>query len=108
MNQILGLPANLQTYQSDSLWNYELGLKSELLDRKLVFNADVYQINWSNMQTSGTLPNTTFGFITNAGGARVRGTEIEATLYPLRGLQLQASGSFGFPLCGCLWSLDAA
>jgi len=94
VNQILGLPANLQTYQSDSLWNYELGLKSELLDRKLVFNADVYQINWSNMQTSGTLPNTNFAFITNAGSARVRGTEIEATLYPLTGLQLQASGSY--------------
>jgi outer membrane receptor protein involved in Fe transport len=94
VNQILGLPANLQTYQSDSLWNYELGLKSELLDRKLVFNADVYQINWSNMQTGGTLPNTTFGIITNAGSARVRGTEIEATLYPVTGLQLQAAGSY--------------
>jgi len=93
-NQVLGLPANLQTYQSDSLWNYELGLKSELLDRKLVFNADVYQINWSNMQTSGILPNTNFGFITNAGSARVRGTEIEATLYPVTGLQLQAAGSY--------------
>jgi iron complex outermembrane receptor protein len=59
-----------------------------------VFNADVYQINWSNMQTGGTLPNTTFGIITNAGSARVRGTEIEATLYPVTGLQLQAAGSY--------------
>jgi outer membrane receptor protein involved in Fe transport len=94
VNQVLGLPANLQNYQSDSLWNYELGLKSELLDRKLVFNVAVYQINWSNMQTSGTLPNTNFQFIANAGSARVRGTEVEATLYPLAGLQLQASGSY--------------
>ena len=94
VNQVLGLPANLQNYQSDSVWNYELGLKSELLDRKLVFNADVYQINWSNMQTSGILPNTNFAFIANAGSARVRGAEVEATLYPLAGLQLRASGSY--------------
>ena len=94
VNQVLGLPANLQTYKSDSLWNYELGLKSELLDRKLVVDADVYQINWSNMQTTGTLPGTNFAFIANAGSARVRGAELESTWYPMAGLQFQASGSY--------------
>ena len=94
VNQVLGLPADLQNYKSDSLWNYELGLKSELFDRKLVVDADVYQINWSNMQTSGILPNTNFAFIANAGSARVRGAELESTWYPMAGLQFQASGSY--------------
>jgi len=64
------------------------------LDRKLVVDADVYQINWSNMQTTGTLPGTNFAFIANAGSARVRGAELESTWYPLTGLQFQASGSY--------------
>ncbi|WP_052215658.1 TonB-dependent receptor [Sphingomonas sp. ERG5] len=94
VNQTVGLPASLQTYSSDHLWNYELGLKSMFFDRMLTFNADIFQIDWQNMQTSGTLPGTNFAFIANAGKARVRGAEVEATLVPLTGLQLQASGSY--------------
>ena len=91
VNTTVGLPADLQDYKSDAVWNYELGLKSELLERKLTINADGYVIDWSNMQTSGQLPNTNFGFIANAGAARVYGSEIEATLRPMSGLILEAS-----------------
>lgn len=94
INQNVNLPADLQTYQSDSLWNYEVGVKSEFLGRTLVVNADVFQIDWSDMQTSGTLPGTNFAFIANAGEARVRGVELETTAYPYDGLQLQLSGSY--------------
>lgn len=94
VNQVLGLPADLQSFASDSLWNYEAGLKSELFDRRLVFNVDVFQIDWKDMQTSGTLPGTNFSFITNAARARIQGVEAEATFYPIDGLQLQASGSY--------------
>jgi outer membrane receptor protein involved in Fe transport len=94
VNQNVSLPADLQSYASDKVWNYEAGIKSSLFDRLLTLNAALFQIDWNNMQTSGTLPGTNFGFIANAGRARVRGIEAEATLYPLDGLQIQASGSY--------------
>ncbi len=50
VNQVLGLPNALAPYQSDSLWNYELGAKTSWLDQRLIFDIDGYVINWSNMQ----------------------------------------------------------
>ncbi|WAC25247.1 TonB-dependent receptor [Blastomonas sp. SL216] len=94
VNQNVSLPAVLQTYSSDQLWNYEFGVKTSLFDDLLVLNADVFQIDWSNMQTSGTLPNTNFGFIANAGRARARGMEVETTITPVAGLQFQISSSY--------------
>ncbi len=44
---LFGIPS---TYEPDSLWNYELGLKSHWLDRRLVFNAAVYYIDWQDLQ----------------------------------------------------------
>lgn len=94
VNQNVSLPTNLQSYQSDKLWNYELGIKSEFFDRMVTVNADVFQIDWNNIQVSGTLPNTNFAFIANAGRARARGVEVETAFNPYRGLQFQLSGSY--------------
>ena len=86
---------NLRTYRSDTLWNYEIGAKSEWLDRSLSINTAFYQINWDNMQVSAsTNPATTGGsysFLTNAGKARLRGTEWETVYRPLAGLELAAN-----------------
>ncbi|HWU01340.1 MAG TPA: TonB-dependent receptor, partial [Novosphingobium sp.] len=94
INQTIGLDPSLAPYRSDSLWNYEVGVKSTLFDRLLTLNADVYQIDWSNMQITGRTTNGAFSFITNAGAARVRGIEAEATLRPMRGLILQGNGTY--------------
>ncbi|HZV10526.1 MAG TPA: TonB-dependent receptor, partial [Novosphingobium sp.] len=42
----------------------------------------------------GRTTNGAFSFITNAGAARVRGIEAEATLRPMRGLILQGNGTY--------------
>lgn len=94
MNESIGLPAALGPYKSDSLWDYETGLKSEWLRHTLIVNADVFQIDWSNLQVSATANNGAFGFITNAGNVKVRGVELESTMLPLEGLTLNLSGSF--------------
>lgn len=89
-NNIPGLPASLISYRSDSLWNYELGLKSSWFDNLLVFDAAVYDIEWNNMQTSARTANNLFTFITNAGKARSRGSEVDLTVAPMRGLTVRA------------------
>jgi len=93
VNQVLGLPNALAPYQSDSLWNYEIGTKTSWLDNRLQLDIDGYMIDWSNMQVSGKTPNGAFSFITNAGAARVKGVEIDLTAAPLENLQLQANAA---------------
>jgi outer membrane receptor protein involved in Fe transport len=94
LNQVIGLDPSLAPYRSDNVWNYELGIKSTLFDRRLTLNADVFQIDWSDIQITGTTPNGAFRFITNAGSARVKGIEAEASLRPVDGLLLEANGSY--------------
>lgn len=93
-NQVIGLDTALTPYESDSLWNYEVGLKNTLFDRKLFLNVDVFQIDWSDMQITGRTPNGAFSFITNAGSARVRGVELEATARPADGFSLSGNAAY--------------
>jgi len=92
-----GLPASAQSYKADSLWNYEVGLKTQWFDRKLTLNLDGYRIDWKNMQTSVTATYGNFSYISNVGAARIEGLEAEANANPLRGLYLNASYSYVFP-----------
>ncbi|WP_109126455.1 TonB-dependent receptor [Dyella sp. C11] len=90
-NQLINLPVNLTTYKPDWLWNYELGIKSNWFDRKLYVTADVYQINWHNMQVSAITLDGTSQFITNAGAARMRGLEAEVLYRPIHGMDITAN-----------------
>lgn len=58
---------------------YEIGLKSELLDERLRVNAAYFYNDFTDLQLTSFVGNTTATFIGNAGGAEVQGIEIEAT-----------------------------
>ena len=73
--QALGL-GDVSTYKSDSLRNYELGLKSQWLERRLTVNAAAFQIDWEDLQQRQGLA-CGFTLNVNAGKARLRGTEVE-------------------------------
>ncbi len=45
-----GDPAFTLPFNEETLWNYELGLKSELMDHRLRFNASVFFLQWSDLQ----------------------------------------------------------
>lgn len=99
VNQVIGLPTALAPYEADKLWDYELGLKSTWLARQLAINTDIFQIDWSNIQsaaqtTTSQVNGSTFNFITNAGNVRVRGVELESSYQPSVHLVLQGSASF--------------
>jgi len=81
-------------YLADSLWNYELGIKSQWLDRRLTVNVNAFDIEWDNIQVSGRDPTGSFGFISNAGKARVTGMEFETQMRIIRGFDLNAGFSF--------------
>lgn len=94
VNQVLGLPDLLAPYESDKLWNYEVGIKTTSFDRRLTVNLDVFQIDWSNMQVSGLTPDGAFSFLSNAGKARVRGIEFETAIRPIGGLSIMGNAAY--------------
>ena len=83
-------------FDSDSLWNYEVGLKSAWFDKRMLLNVTVYAIRWSDIQTKNRTPGLGFPYIGNAGTASSDGVEMELTALPTRGLELRASVSYQF------------
>lgn len=88
-------------YRPEEATVYELGLKSEWFDRRVRFNASVYQTVYDDFQTGGPMGvDPDAGFVTdtiNAGQARYRGIEAELTVAPVEGLTLVADVAFVDP-----------
>jgi outer membrane receptor protein involved in Fe transport len=82
-NQVVNLPAELVAYEPDRILNFEVGSKSSWFDDRLTVNADVFRMDWRNMQVSGSRPDGLFRFISNAGKARAEGFELEAAYHPM-------------------------
>lgn len=79
---------------SDSLTNYEIGLKGRLLGGKLTANLAAYYIDWRNIQVQANRQSDSVQFATNVGGAVSKGIEAEVSISPVRGLVLGVNGSF--------------
>jgi len=80
-------PPGAQTRISpDTVWNYEAGVKGDLLDHKLSFEASVYHIDWSHIQLTTSYNNVTL--LANAGKAQVDGAELQAVARPTRNLTI--------------------
>jgi iron complex outermembrane recepter protein len=82
------------TYQSDTAWNYELGVKSMFNDHRSQLDAAVFYIKWSNLQIDGVPSNPALGFVTNAGDATSKGVEAEFEQVLLHDLRLTLGGAY--------------
>ncbi|WDD96938.1 TonB-dependent receptor [Thalassomonas actiniarum] len=67
------------TYESDDVYNYELGWKTLSFERQLLFNGNIYFIEWENMQVSRFDPINVsrLTFIENAANAEIFGAEMD-------------------------------
>nr|WP_320045589.1 TonB-dependent receptor [uncultured Desulfobacter sp.] len=64
-------------YDKETLWNYEIGVKSSLLNNTLLLNISAYYMDISDMQVlTGVDPFN--GYISNAASASSKGFELEA------------------------------
>jgi outer membrane receptor protein involved in Fe transport len=79
------------TFDSDVLWNFEVGSKTDLFDGKLHINSAVYYEDWRNVQTDQLGSDGSF-FVVSAGTVEDFGFEIDAVSHPIDGLSL--SGNF--------------
>lgn len=75
-------------YDSDSLWNHEIGVRSAWLEDRLQLDATLFYIDWKDIQVRLATPQG-FGYGDNAGGARSRGAEVTARWRATRGLELR-------------------
>jgi outer membrane receptor protein involved in Fe transport len=85
----VGGRASPTSYGPDSLWNYETGAKGTLFGDHLSYSADIYYIDWSNIQVS--LANNLGNYTSNAGEARLYGVEGQVDARPVRWLKVGAS-----------------
>ena len=99
----VGLPSNIgctltnaysPLYSPDSVWNYELGAKTEFWQRRLSVDVAAYRIDWKNVQQAVTDPGCGSLFVANVGSAQSKGVEVEINFKPLSALLLSASGSY--------------
>jgi len=85
-----GAPA---TYRSDRLTSYEIGIKSELLDRKVLVDADVFYVDWSNIQIL-EYTDQHLTFTGNAATAFSKGVEVTTRYVITRDFRLGGSVTF--------------
>jgi iron complex outermembrane recepter protein len=90
----LGYSTPPTAYKPDSIWNYELGAKTEWLEHRLTMNGAVYYIDWTNIQQNIALPTCGFNFVGNFGKASSKGGEFEMNYDPIRALKLSLSLSY--------------
>jgi len=91
----VGVPPGLgapTTFAPDKLTSYELGFKSTMLDHRMTFDADVFYVNWDQVQITSTAGG--FGFLSNGGKAKSQGAEVNWQYSPVGGLVLSANASY--------------
>lgn len=75
------------TFGPDTTTNYEVGIKTEWLDRRLLVDLTEFYIDWKDTQVTGVTP-LQLTYISNAGAAVSKGTELASMVMPLPGLKL--------------------
>ncbi len=88
-----GIP---DTFDSDDLKNYEIGIKSRWLDNRLQLNATVFRIKWNDIQVEPRDPVGNIPFTTNGGAADVTGIEWSLDSLLTDRLSLTFTGTYFF------------
>ena len=68
--------ADVRDFNSDSLWNFELGMKSSWFDDRVNLNVAAFNINWSDILQTNRLA-CGFQYVANSGEADNKGVEVE-------------------------------
>ena len=88
-----GTPPGVEKeYQADSTVNYELGTRTDLLDKRLSVDVAAFLVHWKKIQLFEFVQNT--GINANGGTARSKGVELTAALTPLTGLTFTLTGAY--------------
>lgn len=86
----------------ETLEAYEIGMKSDLLDRRVTFNLSAFINNYNDMIFNNNAPTVVNGVVVsasnstpiNAGDGRFKGVEMELSARPLDGLSMDLNASY--------------
>ena len=101
-NATAGLPSSVFAFDGEKVWSYEVGLKSDIFNRRVRFNLAFFQNDIDGLQLSNistvTSPVTgissTTTIVNNVGKARTRGFEFELDIKPTAWLTLTSNYAF--------------
>jgi iron complex outermembrane receptor protein len=85
-----GLPLE---YEADTTQNYEIGIKGDVLDRALSFDASIYYIDWKDIQVQLRDASSLQFFFVNVGRAKSQGVELSLEVRPFTGTTISAWGA---------------
>lgn len=80
------------SFKSDSLWNYELGLRQSFADRRGFLNLSGYHIDWTDIQQVRNVGG--INQLVNAGNARINGVESLLSLRIFDGFNTLVSATY--------------
>jgi iron complex outermembrane receptor protein len=78
----------------EKVGNWEVGLKSQLFDRRLTLNLSAFWTDLSGLQANIVPSNGNRSYLANVGDVRSRGVEIDAALRATDRLTISANGSY--------------
>lgn len=93
-----GNPLQAEPYNPETLVAYEVGIKSDLFDRKVRLNLAGFYYDYRDQQLQGILYTETsrVGRIVNVPKSHIYGVEGELTLAPVRGLNISQSLAYKY------------
>lgn len=81
-------------YDPETVLSYELGVKSEFMDRRLRVNAAVFMMDYENLQVEFTNDVCLCNIVSNASDAKIQGLELEVDFAATENLLVWFKGSF--------------
>jgi iron complex outermembrane recepter protein len=81
------------TYKSDSLTNYEVGMRSSMLQRTLFLNSTIFYVDWKDIQIRLNRPDG-YAYVANAAAARSAGIENTIDWAPTDTFELRANVTY--------------
>ena len=95
-------PSQVKSFGPETLKSYEIGIKSDLFDRRVRLNLAGFYSDYSDIQLSlsncpfpgSGFPATPCALISNAGDATIKGFEAEASVRPIEGFLIDAAASY--------------
>lgn len=91
------LAEHVRPFAPEKLWNYEVGYKSEFWDHRALFNASVFYMKWTDLQSDviflidPTDISSAVSLTESAASATSKGIDLEARIRPIEPLTLGLS-----------------
>ncbi|RKQ71876.1 outer membrane receptor protein involved in Fe transport [Litorimonas taeanensis] len=92
--QILCALPDEQNYAPDTTTNYEVGVKSTLMDGRLTLNGALYMLDWEGILLAGATVNGTLPILQNGGSAQSKGVEVSFDYAPTDTINIRGNYAY--------------